>query len=227
MSEQDERETGERCQSCGERYTYVWTAPSDLWEKYSRGANLLCLPCFDRRMENDAFVRWVPILNEEAERYLPSLSLLAEGERTLQPEQVFQLASALEGRCNDLEAENRDLRRQFPMQHGPSIPWKLAEFIYAKYREVFPSVDQSLERIAERGGFGWSEVELMFSHHPKRYTDLYREAVEAADSRAESAERIARIAVTAIQHAVQTPAAAHTICVSALNVISDESGQQS
>ena len=45
----------------------------------------------------------------------------------------------------------------FPMLDGPPITWKTAKLIYRMYRS-----SQSLEKIAERGGFGWSEVKLMF-----------------------------------------------------------------
>lgn len=51
--------------------------------------------------------------------------------------------------------------RTFPMLDGPSIPWSLAETIYAKYSERYGD-GQSLERIAERGGFGWSEVPALW-----------------------------------------------------------------
>lgn len=47
--------------------------------------------------------------------------------------------------------------RMFNMMHGPKIPWHIAEFIYAGYS--VRSRDQSLERIHERGGFSWAEVE--------------------------------------------------------------------
>jgi hypothetical protein len=49
----------------------------------------------------------------------------------------------------------REALRPFPMQNGPSIPWALAEWIYA---EGYRFSSQSLERVAERGGFGWAEV---------------------------------------------------------------------
>lgn len=45
----------------------------------------------------------------------------------------------------------------FPMLDGPAIPWPLAEKLYDLYSQAYGH-DQSLERIAERGGFGWSEV---------------------------------------------------------------------
>jgi hypothetical protein len=47
--------------------------------------------------------------------------------------------------------------RPFPMLDGPPIPWQLAEIIYTAYRDLFGS-SQTLERLAERGGFGWAEV---------------------------------------------------------------------
>lgn len=46
--------------------------------------------------------------------------------------------------------------RPFPIQGGGQIPWWLAEIAYEYYHEHWP--DQSLERMAERGGFGVSEL---------------------------------------------------------------------
>jgi len=56
-------------------------------------------------------------------------------------------------------------KRMFPMQgdgydKGPSIPWWLAERIYKLHCDVY-SNSQSLERLAERHGFGWSEVPVL------------------------------------------------------------------
>ena len=44
----------------------------------------------------------------------------------------------------------------FPMLYGPPITWGTARLVY----KVYPS-SQTLERIAERGGFGWDEVSVM------------------------------------------------------------------
>ncbi len=43
------------------------------------------------------------------------------------------------------------------MQDGPNLTWSQAEKVYQVYKALF-SNDQSLERIAERGGFSWEEV---------------------------------------------------------------------
>lgn len=69
-------------------------------------------------------------------------------------------------RADKAEAENKALRedaRPFPMQDGPPIPWSLAKIIYAGYSALF-GTNQSLERLAERGGFGWSEVSGIYNH---------------------------------------------------------------
>ena len=44
-----------------------------------------------------------------------------------------------------------------PRLKSSSIPWWLAEIAYEHYMKLFGS-DQSLERIAERGGFGRDEL---------------------------------------------------------------------
>ena len=46
--------------------------------------------------------------------------------------------------------------KPFPIQDGGTIPWWLAEKAYAFYHEQWPG--QSLERLAERGGFGVREL---------------------------------------------------------------------
>jgi hypothetical protein len=62
-----------------------------------------------------------------------------------------------------------------------SIPWELAEILYPAYGH-----DQSLERLAERGGFGWRELGLLSvdDYHQDRprlarppLLDLYEMAV--------------------------------------------------
>lgn len=50
--------------------------------------------------------------------------------------------------------------KRFPMQDGPDIDWTTAEKIYEIYSELY-GTQQSLERLAERGGFGWEEVAML------------------------------------------------------------------
>jgi hypothetical protein len=61
------------------------------------------------------------------------------------------------------------------MQRGPSIPWSLAEAIYAGYAALYGE-SQTLERLAERGGFSWPEVEIIYNDRNKRS----RTAIDAA-----------------------------------------------
>ncbi|MES2289262.1 MAG: hypothetical protein V4530_05940 [Pseudomonadota bacterium] len=58
------------------------------------------------------------------------------------------------------EVEGREML--FAMQHGPYIPWSLAELIYEAYAAQY-GTDQSLEKLHNRGGFSWREVEVIFS----------------------------------------------------------------
>lgn len=56
------------------------------------------------------------------------------------------------------------------MVDGPSIPWTLAEEIYKVYEFCFRG--QSLECIAERGGFGYSELpHFMRQWHKRKALD--------------------------------------------------------
>lgn len=49
--------------------------------------------------------------------------------------------------------------KMFPMMQSKIyITWEIAEKIYDRYKKLYGD-SQSLERIAERGGFGWAEVE--------------------------------------------------------------------
>lgn len=67
----------------------------------------------------------------------------------------------------------KDGTRMFPMQKGPPIPWETAEVIYAMYSARY-GTSQSLERLAERSGFGWAEVELLFTDEiaKRNYTPI-------------------------------------------------------
>ncbi len=75
-----------------------------------------------------------------------------------------------------LRAEVEKLRkeRKFPMQNGPAIPWLLAELLYVGYSACY-GTDQTLERIAQRGGFGWGEIEQFWTH-----SRGFRDAITAA-----------------------------------------------
>ncbi len=61
--------------------------------------------------------------------------------------------------------------RRIPSERLPAhqVPWKVAERAYDVYSHIF-GTDQSLERLAERGGFGWIEltVFLVARRWPKK-----------------------------------------------------------
>ena len=50
----------------------------------------------------------------------------------------------------------------FPIQGVGKIPWAFAAKAYKKYVQLFGG-NQSLERLAERGGFGWQEFVHLFN----------------------------------------------------------------
>jgi hypothetical protein len=68
--------------------------------------------------------------------------------------------------------------RQFPMGDGPPIPWSLAEALYAGYSQRY-GTQQSLERLAERGGFGWGEIAIFWNEagHGERFRKTVRAAL--------------------------------------------------
>lgn len=62
---------------------------------------------------------------------------------------------------------DRQRPERFPMQDGPPIDWQAAEAVYAMYADLYGR-SQSLERIAQRGGFGWAEVAIIAKMHRQR-----------------------------------------------------------
>jgi hypothetical protein len=54
----------------------------------------------------------------------------------------------------------------FPMLDGPRIPMQLARVIFAGYNAMYGG--QTLERIGQRGGFGWVEVPHFWSNKDGR-----------------------------------------------------------
>lgn len=55
-----------------------------------------------------------------------------------------------------------DEPKMFPMlDGGPPLPWAVAEALYTHMYDPLYGTRQSLERIAERGGFGYDEIRLM------------------------------------------------------------------
>lgn len=65
------------------------------------------------------------------------------------------LLSMLDERMFPIQAEmDKDNRVRRP---AGCVPWGIAEAAYATYSKWYGK-DQSLERLAERGGFGWSEL---------------------------------------------------------------------
>ena len=57
--------------------------------------------------------------------------------------------------------------KMFPMQGGPPIPWENAEAVYADYSYLY-GTDQSLERLAERGGFYYGELPVIAQRAEER-----------------------------------------------------------
>jgi hypothetical protein len=76
-----------------------------------------------------------------------------------------------------VEKERDELRQQkvdnkvFPIQQGQPIPWHVAEIAYRHYAKAY-GTDQSMNRLAERGGFGWTEfLHLYFDDARFNLTD--------------------------------------------------------
>ena len=66
-------------------------------------------------------------------------------------------------------------KRPFPIMQAGNIPWWLAELAYEHYVRLFGT--QSLERLAERGGFGMLELLALLRRQNPAELD-YRQPVE-------------------------------------------------
>lgn len=75
----------------------------------------------------------------------------------------------------DIFPQLRGRLLRFPMLGGePAIPWALAERIYLLYVKVNGS-QQSLQRIASRGGFAWSEIDFMMKQADEAWLKSWKE----------------------------------------------------
>ncbi len=134
------------------------------WEWFSNDleAGIWCKNCgrFASRTQVVAILNKVAQLEEGLgfrKRYMDDMEIVLNGDGNHSKEftQVFRVAK--------LKAENAKLKREmkpFPMQDGPPIPRKTAEMVYEMYSNLYGS-DQSLDRMAERAGFGWVEIPFM------------------------------------------------------------------
>lgn len=71
--------------------------------------------------------------------------------------------------------------RMFPMQDGPPIPWETATVVYRAYAALY-GTSQTLERLADRGGFGWAEVAAIFKEVGFRHPALHQRLVDLPQS---------------------------------------------
>jgi hypothetical protein len=77
---------------------------------------------------------------------------------------------------------------------GPiAIPWHIAEAAYSAYSARHGS-DQSLERLAERGGFGASEMDDLHPSWRSEVDEIVKLRAELSIAKSEIAERAERLA---------------------------------
>ena len=70
--------------------------------------------------------------------------------------------------------------REFPIQKVGMIPWSLAEQAYKVYAARYGR-GQSLERLAERGGFGLAELGDLLLRDERMRTDSAQETNHACE----------------------------------------------
>lgn len=92
---------------------------------------------------------------------------MTEGERDILRARVREYYHAIYKEFFYCES-GQSKQEQFPMLDGPPIAWELAKQIYQVYTCIYPGINQTLERIAQRGGFGWGEVPLFMKRHQQR-----------------------------------------------------------
>lgn len=80
--------------------------------------------------------------------------------------------------------------RMFPLQtsrHAPpgpvQIPWSVAEKAYGAYAREYGR-SQSLERLAERGGFGWCEMDTLYPNWREEVSEIAKLKAELGQLRA-------------------------------------------
>ena len=79
---------------------------------------------------------------------------------------VVDERDALRAEVEKLRADSTS-GRLFPMIGGGHIPWWLAEVAYRVYAALC-GTHQSLDRLAERGGFGWDELGSLLDWNSRR-----------------------------------------------------------
>jgi len=71
------------------------------------------------------------------------------------------------------------VERSFPIQGFGLIPWAMAERAYETYTRLF-GASQSLDRLAERGGFGFIEWAMLWCGQRPMDTQLQERCVAKA-----------------------------------------------
>ena len=73
--------------------------------------------------------------------------------------------------------------KEFPIIRGgslKSIPWSVAEMVYAGYARAYPG-GQSLETLARRGGFGLYELDLYLPNWQQEVADVRKPPAPKGD----------------------------------------------
>lgn len=84
-----------------------------------------------------------------------------------------------------------------PTKPGPrQIPWSVAEMAYGAYSARY-GTDQSLERLAERGGFGWNEMDLFHPTWREEVSEIHQLRKQVADLT--TRDEMSRQALTSIK----------------------------
>ena len=73
--------------------------------------------------------------------------------------------------------DNGKPTKTFPLQKDKDLPWVIAEEAYKEYKKRYGS-QQSLERLAERGGFGQAEIAILLFQRIQRIEQTFERTLK-------------------------------------------------
>lgn len=163
--------------------------PEDMRERVERWAEY---PSGPRRNPEGEIIRkcarWALERDAEAKRMGGDLAIAVA--KIVAGREARQAAEAKLAEAEGALAKPRmfPLQRDWPMKKpGPTeIPWEIAEEAYAVYAARFGR-DQSLERLAERAGFSWGEMDDLLPGWRERVDLVVAQRARLADLEAKLA----------------------------------------
>ena len=111
----------------------------------------------DYLLSREAFVKWHEAQVQQAAKEYEA-ELARQAQRFIMPTFIYKSEQWQDP--NDSRRVIRAFPIQTPRWQPASIPWPVAEEAYTEYAAQYGK-QQTLERLAERGGFGMSEMAIL------------------------------------------------------------------